>query len=61
MGKTALATNIASSVAGNRKPVLFFSLEMSGEQLGIRMLAERAGVPSNEIVRVDSSRRTLIA
>jgi len=51
MGKTALATSIACSVAGNKTPVLFFSLEMSGEQLGMRMLAELAGVPSNEIAR----------
>ena len=41
MGKTALATNIACNVARPKTPVLFFSLEMSAEQLGIRMLAER--------------------
>jgi replicative DNA helicase len=51
MGKTALATSIACNVARNKVPVLFFSLEMSGEQLGMRMLAEQAGVPSNEIIR----------
>ena len=51
MGKTALATKIACSVAHTEKPVLLFSLEMSGEQLGIRILAERAGVPSNDILR----------
>jgi replicative DNA helicase len=51
MGKTALATGIACNVARNKVPVLFFSLEMSGEQLGMRMLAEQAGVPSNEIIR----------
>lgn len=51
MGKTALATRIACHVAHIEKPVLFFSLEMSGEQLGMRMLAERASVPSNEILR----------
>jgi len=51
MGKTALATSIACSVAHAETPVLFFSLEMSGEQLGTRILAERAGVPSNDILR----------
>jgi replicative DNA helicase len=50
MGKSALATNIACSVA-RVTPVLFFSLEMSAEQLGIRMLAERSDVPSNEILQ----------
>jgi replicative DNA helicase len=50
MGKSALATNIACSVA-RMTPVLLFSLEMSAEQLGIRMLAERSGVPSNEILQ----------
>jgi replicative DNA helicase len=51
MGKTALATSVACRVARNNTPVLFFSLEMSGEQLGMRMLAEQTGVPSDEIVR----------
>jgi replicative DNA helicase len=51
MGKTALATTIACNVAHTNRPVLFFSLEMSGEQLGTRMLAERADVPSNDILR----------
>ena len=51
MGKTALATSIARMVAHTEIPVGFFSLEMSSEQLGIRMLAERAGVPSNDILR----------
>ncbi len=51
MGKTALATAIACNVARTNASVLFFSLEMSGEQLGTRMLAERADVPSNDILR----------
>jgi replicative DNA helicase len=49
MGKTALATSIACNVAC-KVPVQFFSLEMSGEQLGMRMLAEKASVPSNDIL-----------
>lgn len=59
MGKTSLATNIAFNVAknyayevqpdGSKKTmsggvVAFFSLEMSGEQLAMRILAEVSGV-----------------
>jgi replicative DNA helicase len=64
MGKTALATNIAFSVAkayaydilpdGSRKTsnggvVAFFSLEMSAEQLAMRLLADASGVPSDKL------------
>lgn len=63
MGKTALATNLAYNVAKaleredadaherNEKPrsVGFFSLEMSGEQLAMRMLASAAGVASEKL------------
>lgn len=47
MGKTTLVTNLAYNVATiEKKPVLFFSLEMSKEQLIDRMLADAAGVDS---------------
>ena len=47
MGKTTLVTNLAYNVATmERLPVLFFSLEMSKEQLVDRMLADAAGVDS---------------
>src|SRR5690606_23105166 len=64
MGKTALATNIAFSVArnyawepqpdGSRKTVsggvvAFFSLEMSAEQLATRLLADVSGVSSDRL------------
>ncbi len=63
MGKTALATNIAFSVAknytfeeknGQRKTktggvVAFFSLEMSAEQLATRLLSEYARISSSDI------------
>ena len=64
MGKTALATNIAFHVArsyawepspdGGKKTVnggvvAFFSLEMSAEQLAMRMLAEVSGVSSDKL------------
>ena len=47
MGKTTLVTNIAYNVATIAKqPVLFFSLEMSKEQLVDRMLADASGIES---------------
>ncbi|MFY8163125.1 MAG: replicative DNA helicase [Brevundimonas sp.] len=66
MGKTALATNIAFNIArtyefevqpdGKRKTtaggiVGFFSLEMSGDQLAARILAEASGVSSDRMRR----------
>ena len=45
MGKTTLVTNLAYNVAAKEhQSVLFFSLEMSKEQLVDRMLADAAGV-----------------
>jgi replicative DNA helicase len=49
MGKTALATNIAFHVAREGAPVGFFSLEMSGEQLALRILSEVSGVSGDKI------------
>jgi replicative DNA helicase len=64
MGKTALATNVAFSVAktyawepqpdGSKKTVsggvvAFFSLEMSAEQLAMRLLADASGVSSDRL------------
>lgn len=47
MGKTTLVTNLAYNIATiEKKTVLFFSLEMSKEQLIDRMLADAAGVDS---------------
>jgi replicative DNA helicase len=67
MGKTALATNIAYNSAKwlseqdrekinlNEKPrtVGFFSLEMSAEQLAMRILASEAKIPSHKLMRGD--------
>ncbi len=45
MGKTTLVTNLAYNVASiGKQPVLFFSLEMSKEQLVDRMLSDASGV-----------------
>jgi replicative DNA helicase len=57
MGKTALATNIAFHAATTTRsgeasvPVAFFSLEMAAEQLGTRILSERARIDSEQIRR----------
>ena len=48
MGKTALCLNIAHHVSVEKKiPVAFFSLEMSKEQLGFRLLSQETKIPSN--------------
>jgi replicative DNA helicase len=64
MGKTALATNIGfnaarayragkapdgRTIAEDGAVLGFFSLEMSAEQLAMRILSEESGVPSNNI------------
>ncbi len=50
MGKTAFALNILNHVAVKQKtPVLFFSLEMPANQLGLRMLCIEAMVDSQRV------------
>jgi replicative DNA helicase len=51
MGKTALACNIAYHVAKSLgSSVEVYSLEMSAEQFGQRIVAEQTGIPSNRIM-----------
>ena len=55
MGKTALATNIAFNSAKyfaqeeDKGSVVMFSLEMSAEQIGLRILAEQSKIPSDKL------------
>jgi replicative DNA helicase len=49
MGKTALAMNMAEYAAMNGTPVLFVSLEMSGLELGDRLLCSFARVNGNRL------------
>lgn len=55
MGKTALAVNIAVNVARNffkkkeNKSVIFFSLEMSGEQITSRIISSETNIQSKTI------------
>lgn len=45
MGKTALCLNIAEHVAiKEKRPVVFFSLEMSDQEIGLRLLCSQAGI-----------------
>ena len=72
MGKTALATNMAFTIANRHKSetgadgrektvnggvVGFFSLEMSAEQLATRIISEQAEIASEEIRRGKISER----
>lgn len=50
MGKSALASQLALQVA-EEGSALLFSLEMSKEQMAIRMLAQRSGLNGNGIAR----------
>lgn len=45
VGKTALATSMALSAAVSGKRVAIFSIEMSAEQVGSRLLASASGIP----------------
>ena len=59
MGKTALATNIAFNAAKyfsneeEEASAVMFSLEMSAEQIGLRILAEQAKIPSDKLRKGD--------
>ena len=58
MGKTAFALNFARNAAVDHEvPVVIFSLEMSRQQLAIRMLCSEARVDSNKVpvLSVDAS------
>jgi replicative DNA helicase len=49
MGKTAFALNIAINAANNGQVVGFFSLEMSAEQLTLRLLSMQSGIAHHNI------------
>ena len=50
MGKTTLAVNIAEHVAFERKEgVAIFSMEMSAEQIGYRVISSRGGIPMQKL------------
>ena len=50
MGKSGLVANIAEHVAvKERRPVAFFSLEMSDSELAQRLIAKRSRIPSDKL------------
>ncbi|GHV15080.1 replicative DNA helicase [Fibrobacterales bacterium] len=49
MGKTAFALNIAANSAKQGNTVLFFSLEMSADQLAKRILSSESGINQREL------------
>ncbi len=49
VGKTALATTMAMNAAAAGKKIAIFSIEMSSEQIGARMLSASSGVPLQKI------------
>ena len=50
MGKSALALNIASGFAESQKRgVAYFSLEMTSEEISLRLLAQRGHLDSNKL------------
>ena len=67
MGKTALATNIAFNAAKfysneeEKGSVVMFSLEMSAEQIGLRILAEQSKIPSDKLRKVELTENDSIA
>ncbi|MGZ6250795.1 MAG: replicative DNA helicase [Candidatus Chromulinivorax sp.] len=49
MGKTAFALNLAVNAAKNKMSIGFFSLEMSAEQLTLRLLSTESGIGHHHI------------
>lgn len=51
VGKSAFAMQIAENVAKNGKKVLVYSMEMKGEELTERLIANHSGVPMGHIIQ----------
>lgn len=49
IGKTALALSIACSMAEQGKSVFFASLEMTEQQVGLRLLSRMSGIPCDRL------------
>lgn len=50
VGKSSLAMNIATKVAGEREPTAYYSLEMGKSELVARAISGKAGISSSVIV-----------
>jgi replicative DNA helicase len=51
MGKTTFVMNVAQNISKRKELVLFFSVEMSAEELACRMLSTETEIPNNFIYR----------
>lgn len=49
MGKTAFSMNIAENISCEKKPVLIFSMEMSSEQLAVRLLSSHGRIDQQKL------------
>lgn len=55
MGKSALLkTFLTGATTDKTKAILLFSLEMSGEQVLLRMISEDVGIPANQIMKKET-------
>jgi len=55
VGKTSFAMNVAVNIAAEGKKVAIFSLEMSAEQLAMRLLSSRGRIDAQKLKRGDVS------
>jgi len=62
MGKSTIALNIGEHAAKNNVPVAFFSIEMSGRQLAIKLLSSMSGVRHYKVKhgKLNKSERELL-
>lgn len=63
MGKTTLAAAIADNIAKSKRTTVFYSLEMSTEQMSARRLGRNAGIPYTKLMlgKLDESEYARIA
>lgn len=61
MGKTSLAVNLAFNAVKGGAKVAFFSLEMSSEELGARILSDAARVPSHKMRKGDLNEKDFMS
>jgi replicative DNA helicase len=49
MGKTSFAMNIASNLAKDKKKIAIFSLEMTTQELLLRLISSESGIPTEKM------------
>lgn len=61
MGKTSLAVNLAFNAVKAGASVAFFSLEMTADELGARILSDAARVPSHKMRKGELNEKDFVA